>query len=73
MTIILYIGIFVLLFIYATYFMYKDNHLSGDEVITYSMANSPKGWMLSEGRVVEYLKDKIFDRNIIEMFIRHLR
>lgn len=68
MTIILYIGIFVLLFIYATYFMYKDNHLSGDEVITYSMANSPKGWMLSEGRVVEYLKDKIFDRNIIEMF-----
>ncbi len=42
-----------------------DNTMSGDEVIAYGMANSYyKGWMLSNGRVGDYLKNRIIDNDI---------
>lgn len=42
-----------------------DNTRSGDEVITYGMANSYyQGWMLSNGRVGDYLKNRIIDDDV---------
>ncbi len=41
------------------YFMKMDNYLSGDEVVTYGMANADNGWMLSKGRVNSYLENEI--------------
>lgn len=46
--------------ILAIYCMNLDHYWSGDEVITYSMANSDyDGWMLSGGRVSDYVKNEI--------------
>ena len=45
--------------------MKMDHYVTGDEVITYSMANSyKKGWMFSSGRVVEYLKNEVVTDSI---------
>lgn len=47
--------------------MAVDDYWNGDEVITYSMANSNyDGWMFSSGRVGEYIKNKIIADNLID-------
>ena len=59
--------IVILLFL-AFVIEYTDNYFSGDEVVTYSMANNDKsGFVFSDGRVSNYLKNEVFvgDSNII--------
>ena len=41
--------------------MCQDTYRSGDEIITYGMANEPEqGWMFSKGRIRAYLDTEIF-------------
>jgi hypothetical protein len=43
------------------FFMCQDTYRSGDEIITYGMANEPEqGWMFSKGRIRAYLDTEIF-------------
>ena len=43
------------------FFMWQDTYRSGDEIITYGMANEPEqGWMFSKGRIRAYLDTEIF-------------
>lgn len=46
-----------------------DSYISGDEVITYSMANNDKGgFVFSEGRVASYIENEIFDNTLSGTF-----
>lgn len=57
----------VLLMVLSAFIMTKDARWNGDEVITYSMSNSyENGWMLSRGRVVEYLEDAVIGDSFLE-------
>ena len=47
----------------------QNNVLSGDEIISYSMANnSDGGFIFSEGRVAGFLKDKVITDNPVTTF-----
>lgn len=49
------------------FMMSYDTYISGDEVITYSMANNDNGgFVFSEGRVASYIKNEIFDDSVSE-------
>lgn len=53
--------------ILATFYMNMDHYLSGDEVITYGMANSNSGgWMLSTGRVQAYFTNEILEDSVVK-------
>lgn len=44
----------------SVFLMNYDTYMSGDEIVTYGMANSSSGgWMLSTGRVTKYLQNEI--------------
>ena len=47
----------------------NDHTITGDEVVTYSMANnSDGGFVFSEGRVASYLKAHVFSDSLAETF-----
>ena len=49
----------------TVFFMYTDTYRTGDEIITYGMANEPEqGWMFSKGRIRTYLDTEIFGDGI---------
>lgn len=56
----------LLLTLVLPFFMMRyDAYISGDEVITYSMANNDNGgFVFSEGRVASYIKNEIIDDSI---------
>lgn len=59
--------IIVVTFLTCLTLYFTDTYRNGDEVVTYSMANSPKkGWMISEGRVQSYVRNRILDKNILK-------
>lgn len=45
----------------TVFFMHMDTYRTGDEIVTYGMANEPaQGWMFSKGRIRSYLDTEIF-------------
>ena len=58
----------VLLLLVPVFYMGIDEFLSGDEVVTYSMANNDEaGFVFSEGRISEYLSNEVFNNDDKEM------
>lgn len=50
--------------------MEYDTYITGDEVITYSMANNDKGgFVFSKGRVASYIENEIFDETFSDTII----
>lgn len=53
-------AVLVIAVMISVFLMRYDTCLSGDEIVTYGMANSSSGgWMLSTGRVAAYLESEI--------------
>ncbi|MBR1472120.1 MAG: hypothetical protein IJ600_10830 [Lachnospiraceae bacterium] len=53
----------------TVFFMSLDSYRTGDEVITYGMANEPaQGWMFSKGRIRSYLDHEILQDGIGGVF-----
>ncbi len=45
----------------TVFFMFMDTYRTGDEIVTYGMANEPEqGWMFSKGRIRAYMDTEIF-------------
>ena len=57
-------AVLVIAVMISVFLMRYDTYLSGDEIVTYGMANSSSGgWMLSTGRVAAYLENEIIGRS----------
>lgn len=55
----------VLVSLLPIYYMQIDDYFSGDEVITYSMANNDKaGFVFSDGKISNYFKNEVFTGDI---------
>lgn len=54
-------AIIILIVLLPIYFMAIDHYFSGDEVITYSMANcDTAGFVFSDGKITRYMKNEVF-------------
>ena len=63
---IIYIFMFLCL-IPTMIFMSVDDYRTGDEIVSYGMANEPaQGWMFSKGRIRTYMDDYILDANVLK-------
>ena len=66
-------GLFLVLVIFLCLlptfcFMNMDTYRTGDEIVTYGMANEPdQGWMFSKGRIRTYLEMEILGDGILKV------
>lgn len=56
--------VIIALMIVPVFYMVIDEFFSGDEVVTYNMANNAKaGFVFSQGRISDYLSNEVFTDN----------
>ncbi len=63
---------FIIVLLLPILYMEMDEYFSGDEVVTYNMANNAEaGFVFSDGRVSNYLKNEVFtdDSNVVSKLI----
>lgn len=62
------IAIIILIALIPICFMEIDHYFSGDEVITYSMANcDTAGFVFSDGKITRYMQNEIFNGSFTEV------